>query len=273
MPGAEVRTRPQRAARPRALQGEKPAAEPAPAIRFLEPELIRDRVVDALRDAIVAGRLKPGERIRERDMVAMLGVSRSPLREAIRILESEGLITSLAHRGARVSELSATDLRELVDVRIMLETFAARLAIARLDEATLASLEDQVKRARAAGTRVDAGTNFALALEFHDLLVAASGNRKVVQLHEHLRRHHRRYQHVAFSRLGRNSRAVDEHAAILAALRRRDPGVVEEALRKHLIRFRDDIAPLLPLEDPVARPEPTGSDGPAPPRLCRLRAR
>jgi DNA-binding GntR family transcriptional regulator len=202
VPGGEVRTtRSQRAARPRALQGEKPAAEPAPAIRFLGPELIRDRVVDALRDAIVAGRLKSGERIRERDMVAMLGVSRSPLREAIRILESEGLIRSLAHRGARVSELSATDLRELVDVRIMLEAFAARLAMDRLDQATLASLEDQVKRARAAGTRVDAWTNFSLALEFHGLLVAACGNRKVVQLHEHLRRHHRRYQHFAFSRL------------------------------------------------------------------------
>lgn len=76
---------------------------PDSRIRFTGPGLIRDRIVDALREAIVAGRLKPGERIRERELVALLGVSRSPLREAIRILEAEGLITSLPHRGAWVS--------------------------------------------------------------------------------------------------------------------------------------------------------------------------
>lgn len=70
-------------------------------IRFTDPGLIRERVVDALRDAIIAGRLKPGERIRERELVSLLGVSCSPLRKAIRILETEGLITSLAYRGAR----------------------------------------------------------------------------------------------------------------------------------------------------------------------------
>ena len=117
-------------------------------IRFTDPGLIRERVVDALRDAIIAGRLKPGERVRERELVALLGVSRSPLREAIRILETEGLITSLAYRGARVSDLSAADLRDMLDVRIMLECFAARLAIERLDDASLQAMEEQVNRAR-----------------------------------------------------------------------------------------------------------------------------
>src|ERR1700730_5960979 len=123
-------------------------------IRFTDPGLIRERVVDALRDAIIAGRLKPGERIRERDLVSLLGVSRSPLREAIRILETEGLITSLAHRGAGVRELSATDLRDMLDVRIMLESFAARLFIERLDEGPLRAMEEQVERSRAPGYRV-----------------------------------------------------------------------------------------------------------------------
>jgi DNA-binding GntR family transcriptional regulator len=217
-------------------------------IRFTDPGLIRERVVDALRDAIIAGRLKPGERIRERELVALLGVSRSPLREAIRILETEGLITSLAYRGARVSDLSAGDLRDMLDVRIMLESFAARLAIERLDDAALQAMEEQVNRARAAGAQVDLEANFELGLGFHDMVVAASGNRKVVQIHESLKRHQRRYQHFAFTRVGRDLRALDEHAHIVTALRRRDLAAVEHGLRAHLLRFHAEIAPLLPLE-------------------------
>jgi DNA-binding GntR family transcriptional regulator len=225
-------------------------------IRFTDPGLIRDRVVDALRDAIIAGRLKPGERIRERELVSLLGVSRSPLREAIRILETEGLITSLAYRGARVSELSATDLHDMLDVRIMLESFAARLFIERLDDRALQAMQEQVERARAPGYQVDLQANFDLGLEFHDLLVGACGNRKVVQLHENLKRHQTRYQHFAFARLGRDVRALDEHAEMVAALRARDLDAVEQKIRAHLLRFYDYLAPLLPVDaapDPEAR--------------------
>lgn len=220
-------------------------------IRFTDPGLIRERVVAALRDAIIAGRLKPGERIRERDLVSLLGVSRSPLREAIRILETEGLITSLAHRGARVSELSAVDLHDMLDVRIMLESFAARLFIERLDEAVLRAMEEQVERSRAPGYRVDLQENFDLGLEFHDLLVGACGNRKVVQMHENLKRHQTRYQHFAFARLGRDLRALDEHALMVAMLRARDLGAVERLMRAHLLRFHDYLAPLLPVDAPL----------------------
>ena len=97
----------------------------------------------------------------------------------------------------------------------MLETFAAGLAIERLDEAGLGATEAQVKRARMAGRSVDAEANFDLGLAFHDVRVAASGNRKVVQFHENLRRHQRRYQHFAFARLGRDVKAIDEISPLL----------------------------------------------------------
>jgi len=232
------------------------AGSDATRIRFSDPGLIRERVVDALREAIVAGRLKPGERIRERELVALLGVSRSPLREAIRILETEGLITSLAHRGARVSELGATDLHDMLQVRIMLETFAVRLFMERFDEAVLRRMEEQVERARAAGHRVDLQANFDLGLEFHDLLVGACGNRKVVQLHENLKRHQTRYQHFAFARLGRDLRALDEHAEMVTMLRARDLPAMEAKIRAHLLRFYEYLAPLLPVSDGSPETEP-----------------
>ena len=136
----------------------------------------------------------------------------------------------------------------MLHVRIMLETFAARLTIERLDDATLQAMEEQVSCARAAEADVDLQSNFDLGLEFHDLLGAACGNRKVVQLYENLKRHQTRYQHFAFARLGRDIRALDEHADILAAPRRRDLAAVETLLRAHLLRFYREIAPLLPVE-------------------------
>lgn len=197
-----------------------------------------------IREAIVSGRLKPGQRIRERDLVAQLNISRSPLREAIRTLESEGFLTAIPHRGAWVSELSASDLFQMVQVRIMLETYAARLFIERNDPKAIAQIESQVAQALIAGPELDSETNFDLALEFHDLLVAASGNDILVQLHRTFKRHQRRYQHFAFARMGHDRQAMEEHAAILDALRRRDTAAVERHLTAHLVRFYEEIAPL-----------------------------
>jgi DNA-binding GntR family transcriptional regulator len=137
----------------------------------------------------------------------------------------------------------------------MLESFAARLFIERLDEAALQAMEEQVERARAPGYQVDLQANFDLGLEFHDLLVGACGNRKVVQLHENLKRHQTRYQHFAFARLGRDMRALDEHAEMVAALRARDLDAVEQKIRVHLLRFYNYLAPLLPV-DAAPDPEP-----------------
>jgi DNA-binding GntR family transcriptional regulator len=203
-----------------------------------------NRVADALRDAIISGRLTPGERIRERELVATLGISRSPLREAIRVLEAEGLITSLPHRGSRVSELTVADFREINEARIMVETFAARLALERLDQGLLAGLEASVDEGRRAQPDLEAAQDFRLALRFHDELVKACGNARIVQLYEFLKGHLLRYHHVAVARLGRDRRAIEEHAALLRALRRRDIGEFERELARHLRRVTAELAPL-----------------------------
>jgi DNA-binding GntR family transcriptional regulator len=222
-----------------------PGTPDGPVLRFVDPGLIRDRVVDALRDAIVSGRLRPGERIREREIVAALQVSRSPLREAIRILETEGLVTTVAHRGACVSELTREDLRLTTEVRVMVETFAVRLAAARLPDATLEAMGRHLEAARRRGLDPHAAEDLDHSLTFHDAFVRACGNPKLVQLHEVVKRHMRRYQLVAFSRLGRADRATAEHAEILEAFRRRDAAAVERLLVSHLQRVSDEIAPHL----------------------------
>ncbi len=204
------------------------------------------RVTEALRDAIVSGRLKPGERIRERELVATLGISRSPLREAIRILESEGLIVSIPHRGSWVSELTAGDLRETNEARIMLETFAARLAFDRLDESALAALDRSIGDARRARPDLRGAEDFEIALDFHDRLVTACGNSRIIQLYGVLRAHLLRYHQYAVSRLGRDRRAIEEHADLLTALRQRNLAEFERRLTIHLRRATDEQALLFP---------------------------
>lgn len=210
-------------------------------IEFSDPGLIRSRVVEALRDAIVQGRLKSGERIRERELVQSLGISRSPLREAIRVLEAEGLVSTAPHRGAWVSELSPADLRETTDVRIMLETYAARLASKALDDAAFDAMAEQIERARKRKQGRNVAAELNSSMGFHDLFVEACGNRKLIQLYQVVKRHLRRYQLLSFSRLGRGRRALEEHVQILGALRARNVAEVERLLVEHLTRASDEI--------------------------------
>ncbi len=219
-------------------------------VKLGDPVLIRSRVVEAVRDAIVEGRLKPGERIRERELVGSLGISRSPLREAIRVLEAEGLITTTPHRGARVSELSADDLRETTDVRVMLETYAARLACKTLSDAALEAMAERIERARRRGRGRKASAELNDSMGFHDVFVAACGNRKLIDLYEIVKRHLRRYQLLSFSRLGRAQRATAEHAEILKAFRARDVAAVEQLLTKHLAGAAQEIASHLTASSP-----------------------
>ena len=216
-------------------------------VRFSDPGPLMKRVTDALRDAIVSGRLEPGERLRERDLVTFLGISRSPLREAIRILESEGLVASLPHRGSWVSELTATDLRETNEVRIMLETFAARLALERGEDGIVPALMRRLETARRADPHLPGLDDFTIALGFHDVLVQACGNSKVIQLYAMLKAHLRRYHHFAVTRVGRDWRAIDEHEALVEAVRRRDLAEFERILTAHLRRASEEIALLLPV--------------------------
>lgn len=211
-------------------------------VRFVEPGLIRDRIVAALRDAIVSGRLRPGDRISERELVVSMGVSRSPLREAIRVLEGEGLLATVPHRGTRVTEMSVEDLRHTSEVRIMLETFAVRRLGEHSQWGLLEALAAQIRRAGAPVSDRPPGVELDYSMSFHDAIVTASGNPRVIQHFQIVKQHLRRYQLLAFSRLNRAQRANEEHAEILEALEHRDLALVERRLTEHITRGSDEIA-------------------------------
>jgi DNA-binding GntR family transcriptional regulator len=142
----------------------------------------RDRIADAVREEILAGQLKAGDRVREDTVAERFGVSRVPVREALRRLESEGFITLTPYRGATVSETSRRDSLEFMQVRRGLEVLAAQLAARARGGSQAAELKAIVERGREASQAHRLDELPPLIMEFHEIVAAAAGNRRLVAM-------------------------------------------------------------------------------------------
>jgi DNA-binding GntR family transcriptional regulator len=188
------------------------------------PRTVKEQLVDHLRDEIVRGTFDPGERLRLEDVAARFGVSTMPVREALRDLESEGLVTIYPHRGAIVTELTAEDLQDIYDIRATLEAMATRLAVPRMTKATYQELEYIIEQ-------MDGQLGHVAALvklnhQFHSTLYAKSGRRHLCELNRALRYRTQHYLHAYMDDLGSMALAQGEHRAILEACQ---SGGAEEA--------------------------------------------
>jgi DNA-binding GntR family transcriptional regulator len=192
------------------------------------PPTAQQFVLEELRRAITSGRLRPGAPIRQDVVAEELGVSRVPLREALKTLQGEGLVTYRAHRGYCVEELSLDDLREVYRIRTLLEDEAVRRAAGLVTAAGLAALdraEDEVERAAAAGDVLAMATaNRA----FHMALYECAGMPRLVRLIRTLWDATDAYRSIYYAEGANRERVVGEHRAALSALRAGDG---EEAVR------------------------------------------
>lgn len=137
---------------------------------------IREQSLDALREAILSGELKPGHALKEADLAQQLGVSRAPIREALRILNSEGLVETIPYRGTTVRRLTKTDIEEIYSMRNLLETYAMEQVIQKCQPADLHRLRAIVDRMISAGDADDLLAVNALDRDFHDALIEMSGH-------------------------------------------------------------------------------------------------
>src|SRR5699024_3570602 len=143
---------------------------------------LRDVVFNTLRRAILRGELKPGERLMEIQLANKLGVSRTPIREAIRKLELEGLVLMIPRKGAEVAEITEKNLRDVLEVRCALEELAVQLACDRIDRARLRELHAAAAHFKEVLGNADI-TELAEADEaFHDVIFQATGNNRLIQL-------------------------------------------------------------------------------------------
>lgn len=203
-------------------------------IEVVGTTLLPERIASTLRRAIVGSVLAPGARLEEQRLAKRLGVSRVPLREAFRVLASEGLIVIQPNRGAVVSERSEGELRELFAVRGMFEAEAARLLARSRPQAVLQALEAQItemKRAVRARRHDDYGR---IAAQFHDLMVAECGNRLIAQFYDRIRINLRRYQLMMANLPGSPVQSIREHQKILAQIRSGRPAAAARAAGEHV---------------------------------------
>ncbi|MFE6748248.1 GntR family transcriptional regulator [Kitasatospora purpeofusca] len=193
-----------------------------------------DLAYESLRSAIARGDLRAGERINMDELARRFGVSKIPIREAVKRLESDGLLVSRVHAGVTVAGVDATEMRGVFLAREAIEALIAELAAQRVDARRLAGLEEVQGRMREALASGATAEMAELNSRFHRLLAEAAGYRILSDLTEQLLLTIRRYR-IAAPLGERNWRSVvDEHDAVLAALHRRDPRGAAEAARAHI---------------------------------------
>ena len=199
-----------------------------------ESRLLVEEVVERLRDLIIQGELAPGVKLNERVLCERLRTSRTPVREAIKYLASEGLVELLPNRGAIVTPVTPTTVREMFVVLGALEALAGELACANASDADIAEIRALHYQMLAHHARGELAPYFRCNQEIHLRLVGCSGNATLVNTYRALNGHVRRARYMANLSHERWDHAVQEHQQILDALARRDSTALPSLLRSHL---------------------------------------
>ena len=198
------------------------------------PDLFDD-VYARLRNAILIGVLVPGERLVEEQLAGRLGVSRAPIRDALRALELDGLVMSSGRRGKVVSTLSARDAWEVYSFRATLEAMGIRLAIDKRTEALYEELEAIVTEMRRAGAAADLQKLSALDVRFHEAICRASDHSRLLGAWRGMSNQIRLFsQQVIDTQYQDLADVPDRHAHLIAALRAGDPDAAEREVREHI---------------------------------------
>ena len=220
-----------------------------PAVLRDLPDLDRslpsgERVYQGLRYSILRGQLTPNTRLVELNLAAEFGVSRTPVREALKRLSAEGLVTADSSRGMVVRGLTFREVEEIYEVREVLDGLATRLAARRISPEELAKLRLLLQ---AMHEHIESGQREALVqanVKFHDIIVQAARNDWLALTMRGITDFIHRFSHVSYSNLERNRAVLAEHGAIIEALERGDGESAEQLAREHVVRARSFLARL-----------------------------
>jgi len=195
---------------------------------------LRERIADAIRDEIIHGRLKAGERVSEPEVATRYDISRTPVREAFRQLAAEGFLWLTPRRGARVTFLTEKDVSEFYDLKSVLEGYAAKLATERLQEKDFQKMEnlnDQMERCHERG---DLKKIAKIHMEFHNIFLSAAGNEQLYSMIGQLTNKFQRFT-ILLALSGKNPEAVLQHREIINAFRTRNAMRAEELVKSNAL--------------------------------------
>ncbi|NMM03387.1 GntR family transcriptional regulator [Paraburkholderia sp. RP-4-7] len=220
---------------------EVPETLPAPMLPKVERQRLHDTVVQHIRRFIVEGVLEPGKRLNERELCETLGISRTPLREALKVLAAEGLIEISPNRGATVAKMSEAELRETFELMSGLEAFSGELAAERITAAELVEIKALHYAMRACRAQNDLAGYYSRNQAIHDRINEAARNSALRETYIAV---NRRLQALRFRSNFQTQRwdsAIHDHDEMLKALEARDGKRLAEILRQHLLDKRDAV--------------------------------
>ena len=195
---------------------------------------LRDVVFNTLRQAILTGELKPGERLMEIHLANKLGVSRTPIREAIRKLELEGLVTMIPRRGAEVAQITEKSMNDVLEVRRAMDVLCVELACERISEEELWALKAACDNFEQMVKTQDVKKIARADVELHDIILRATGNSRLIQLVNNLSEQMYRYRYEYIKDFSQHERLVEEHRIIYESLVNKDKATASEAAKIHI---------------------------------------
>ena len=218
--------------------GTEPRLEP---INLDTYQPLREVICESLRNAIKNGKLKPGERLMEVQLAEELGISRTPVREAIRKLEQEGYVIMLPRRGTYVSSVSVHDVQEIFEIRTALESLSTGLAARRIENEELEQLQKLLAAIEGYIDKHDIDNIVKTDIEFHDLLYKVSRNERLSGIISNLKEQLSRFRTLSMSYPGRLKETLEEHREMVEAIASGDVEAAREAAERHMVRAEETL--------------------------------
>jgi DNA-binding GntR family transcriptional regulator len=218
------------------ISGSKGSRAPEPRLSSSE------RAYREIKEAILSGSLQPESRLVELSLAAEFGVSRTPIREALKRLIAENLVAIDPVRGTVVKGIDQREVEEVYAIREVLDGLAARLAARRIMDGDLSRLKSLMKIMESAVEEKRQNVLVQANVRFHEMIYQASGNDRLVALGQSITDFVRRFSATAFRSYERDVEVLDEHRALIDALERRDPDAAESAAREHMVKARSFLA-------------------------------
>ncbi|MEK6424251.1 MAG: GntR family transcriptional regulator [Burkholderia gladioli] len=226
------------------MQNDTPSSPPRAVLPPVERQRLHDTVVEHLRTFIVEGTLEPGQKLNEREICEMLGISRTPLREALKVLESEGLVDIAPNRGASVSKMSDAEIRETFELMSGLEAFSGELACERITPEEIDAIKALHYAMLACRARLDLAGYYSRNREIHDLINVAARNAALRQTYLAINRKLQALRFRSNFQSAKWDRAIHDHSDMIEALEARDGARLARILRRHLLDKRDAVLQL-----------------------------
>lgn len=206
------------------------------------PVSLKDQAYQAIKTAILSLALEPGHPLVESELAEQLGISKTPVRTALQELERDGLVTKLLYKGTYVSEITRRDIREVFELRAVLEGLAASLAVPALDQTDLARAEELLEAMESALQQGNRELASQYGARFHEVIRQKADNERLLLIVHNLDDHTQRFRLLSDQISGRLEKSLRQHREILEALKRRDPDLAEQRVRQHLHSVLEELS-------------------------------